>query len=381
MRANQANTPLQNDQLREHNRLLVYHCLVRHADEKLTRVDINKSTNLSIPTVGTILREFQELGLVEQVGRSTARGGRPAQLVQFNAAAATVLAVDLAGSRFRAAIVDLLGKPLQRFEGPASGPQAADGLGGWLAGLLAEHGEEYKVAHLALSVPGVVEPRTGTVRLAPALGWGEYELAPRLGSELGLPITLENDVNALALAELHYGEGGDAANVAYLSITSGIGMGVVIDRQIFRGSNYAAGEIGYSTLGHLTGDTSTVALGEPGALEAHLFGIARAFEGQDGIDTEAGKEAREAFEHFCKDLLIILHNAVCLLNPERLVVSWPADTRGELCAYLEKSLKVPVPLEIAPATLGKDAGLLGVARLALDRLEMDLCRSQREPVA
>src|SRR5690625_6920891 len=118
--------------------MLVSHPLVRHADEKLTRVDINKSTNLSIPTVGTILREFQELGLVEQVGRSTARGGRPAQLVQFNAAAATVLAVDLAGSRFRAAIVDLLGRPLQRFEGPASGPQAADGLGGWLVGLLAE---------------------------------------------------------------------------------------------------------------------------------------------------------------------------------------------------------------------------------------------------
>src|SRR5690625_2191648 len=138
VRENQANTPLQNDQLREHNRLLVYRCLERHANEKLTRVDINKATNLSIPTVGTILREFQELGLIEQVGRSTARGGRPAQLVQFNAAAASVLAVDLAGSRFRAAIVDLLGGPLKKFEGPRSGPEAADGLGGWLVGLLAE---------------------------------------------------------------------------------------------------------------------------------------------------------------------------------------------------------------------------------------------------
>lgn len=368
--------PLQNDRIREHNRFLVYASLKHQG--KLSRTDISRATDLSIPTVTTIIHEFIQLGLVDEVGQSTPRGGRPAQLISFNPQAYTVLSVDLAQQHYQAAIIDLLGNPVRRFTGPRRRRNGEQELISWLADLHAQHSASYRIQQTGVSVPGVVDPDTGNVHLASALGWDNFPLAQHLEQTFGHRVILENDVNALAIGELHYGQGSDCTNVAYLSVTDGIGFAIVINRQIYRGSHSAAGEIGYSTLKDISPQPSPV-FGQPGPLENHLFQLEEAFLTDAGIDLTS-PHARNAFTHFCDDLTMILQNALCLLNPERLVVSWPRDTQHLLCQHLQTSLRTPAPVNVVSAALEAEGALLGVARLTLDVLEEQLCSSQRQEV-
>lgn len=359
------------ERVREHSRTLVYRCLLERSQERLSRNDISWATGLSNPTVSTVLQEFSLLSLVEEVGQSSVRGGRPAQLVRFNPLASCVISVDLSGPDMRALLVNLSGKVLDRAQGPEREGADHEALFDWLGNLHSRWSAAARLGRLAVAIPGVIEHATGTVHFAPALGWHNYPLAARLERQLGLSTTLENDVNALAFGEMSYGDAQGDGNALFLSITSGVGMGVVLGGKIFRGSHYAAGEIGYSRLGH-TGRQEEPTFGQPGPLEAHLLALSRDFV-TDGRLTLATSEARQAFEHFADDLAIIVQNAVCLLNPERLVVAWPLDGEHALLSALRESLRTPMPLEILPAALGADAASLGVAAAALIELEAGFC--------
>jgi predicted NBD/HSP70 family sugar kinase len=358
---------LQLEGIRERSRSLVYHCLLERNGSKLSRNDISQETGLSHPTISTILQEFTALDLVGEVGQSMARGGRPAQLVTFNALARCVISVDLSAASYSAALIDLTGAILDRVSGPRRQPGSDEELFRWLDQVKAGYSREQEIGMLAVALPGVVEPAAGTVHFAPALGWHDYPLAAVLKSRLGLEVLLENDVNALATGELQSAERQEGTNAIFLSITSGIGMGVVIDGQIYRGSNSAAGEIGYGTLGHIAGQPNPT-FGQPGPVEAHLQQLSSSFM-SDGEITLDSPAARTAFERFSADLAVILQNAICLLNPERLVISWPDDPRRLLAESLRDTLSTPMPIEVVSAAPGTGGTLLGVARLALDALE------------
>lgn len=362
---------LQLEGIRERSRSLVYHCLLGQHGEKLSRNDISQATGLSHPTVSTVLQEFLELGLVDEVGQSTARGGRPAQLVTFNALARCVLSVDLSGSSYSAALIDLSGAILCRMAGPRREAGSASGLLPWLDEVTAACERKHAIGMVAVALPGVIDSAAGSVHFAPSLGWHDYPLAAVLEERLGYEVILENDVNALAMGELRLVHGSVAANARtnaiYLSITDGIGIGVVINGQLYRGSNSAAGEIGYGTLGHIDSQPNPT-FGQPGPVEAHLAQLSSRFISQGTVALDSAA-ARDAFAQFSVDLTVILQNAICLLNPERLVISWPADPLRLLADSLRHGLNTPMPIEIVSAAPGTDGTLLGVASLALDALE------------
>lgn len=360
------------EQLREHSRRLVYNSLLERPDERLSRNDITWITGLSNPTVSTVLQEFADLGLTEEVGLSAARGGRPARLVSFNPVARTVMSVDLGSGATHALLVDLTGGVLQRETGPAFSEGQTEALFDWLAGVHAGWSQKHPLGRLAVSLPGVIEHSGGTVHLAPALGWHNYPLAERLETRLGLPVTLENDVNALAMGELRFGGTPPGSNVLFLAITNGVGMGLVLNGNVYRGSHHAAGEVGYSQLPGLTPQKEP-GLGDSGPFEAHLLKLVGRFAAEGQLELES-EDAEEAFSAFTHDLGIIVQNAVCLLNPDLLTVSWPLDSAGLLLGELRRQLRPPMPLQIAAAQLGRDASALGVAALALDELAAEFCR-------
>lgn len=359
------------ERVREHSRKLVYNCLLERPGERLSRNDISRTTGLSNPTVSTVLQEFLALSLIHEVGQSAARGGRPAQLVSLNPRASCVMSVDLSDDGARALLVDLTGSVLEREEGPSFGQADTEELFAWLAMLHSRWGASYRLGRLAVALPGVVEHGSGTVYLAPALGWNNYPLAERLEKQLGLPVTLENDVNALAMGELRYGGFEPFESALFLSITSGVGMGLVLEGRVFRGSHFAAGEVGYSRLPGVTGPAEPK-LGESGPLESHLLSLARSFLRKDHLElTEPAAQAD--FDRFADDLATIVLNAVCLLNPERLAVAWPADRDQRLLQALRSRLNPPMPLQISSTRLGRDASGLGVAAIALDELADAFC--------
>lgn len=359
------------ERVREHSRTLVYQCLLERAGERLSRNDISWATGLSNPTVSTVLQEFSDLDLVAEVGHSSARGGRPAQLVRFNPQARCVFSVDLAEHGTRALIVDLTGKVLEREDGPVFREGDTERLFAWLAELHSRWAARFTVGRVAVALPGVVDHGRGMVFLAPALGWHNYPLAERLERHLGLPVTLENDVNALAFGEMRFGCSDTGSSALFLTITSGVGMGIVLDGHVFRGSNHAAGEVGYGWLPGKTRPAQTK-IGESGPLELHLLGLVRRFsDGQKlNLDDPA---AAEAFAEFSQDLAVTVQNAVCLLNPDRLVVAWLADPEGRLVQELRHLLDAPMPLDMSTARLGRDGAALGVAAMALDELVGVFC--------
>lgn len=363
--------PVQNDLVRRTNRLSVFRLLLGHAE--LTRADLAQGTGLSVPTVATILGEFGDLGLVTN-RESKPRGGRPAQLVGLEASARSILSVDLSGSEARAALADLRGglRPLP--PGPVLGKGREAVLIGWLERTLENLAGE-RVSRLAVSVPGVMDGQNTHVHLAPALGWSDYALADAFG-RFGLKVVLENDVNALALAERTRFDPGRFQDVLFVHIGQGVGASVFVGGSLYRGARAAAGEIGYSRLPGLNGDLT---LGAPGPLEAHLLGLAQRFTRPDGKLTLETPAANRAFAEFADTFALVLHNLVCLLNPQAVVVSWPADPDARLVTALKTAWRGPFEVAFYTSHADDQAALRGVAQVALQELAHDLCASPEKP--
>lgn len=366
--------PLQTDHVRGSNRLTVYRAL---ADgESASRAVLSQRTGLSIPTVASILQELAAVGAVRPDGLEDGTGGRPAQRVALEPDARHVLALDLSGRCARALRIDLLGRPRSDDRGPECRPGCERALVGWLAEILAAP-QAPPVARIAIAVPGVIDPADGHVDLAPALGWHDFGLAELLETALGRPTLLENNVNALALAELSYGAGAGADHVIYLSIDSGIGAALVVNGRLLRGAHAAAGEVGSS----LTPIHARGAGGGDGPLERDLLALADRFLDADGRVSIEGAERSEAFVRFAESLRCVLHNLACALDPELLVVAWPADPEGLLVQHLRGRWTGPTPLRIVASALGSSAAARGAAQLALARVQEELCRSAGREVS
>ena len=365
-------TPAQTEMVREANRSALYQALL--AGGTRTRTELAHQTGLSVPTVAAIVQEFCELGLVTEVGYEQSGGGRPAQLWQFKPEARWVLSLDLSGEVCQAGLTDLLGREHAQFAGPSLRPYDEGVLTGWLAALLArlEQGGK-RIGRVAAAVPGVIDRTSGRVHLAPALGWSDYALAEVLARACGREVVLENDVNALALAELHYGAAQGYEHVLCVAIGSGVGAGLILAGRLFHGAHSAAGEIGYSLLD--APQRETFGFEAPGPLEGRLLALSRAFVERGRIVLESAEE-RHAFETFVEGLGRVLHNAVCLLDPQLVVIAWPCDADGLVAARLQACWCGPHPIRVAPSRLGGEGARRGVARLALEALRSEVCASR-----
>jgi len=372
--------PLQSDHVRWSNRLAVFRALVEGGPA--SRAALAQRTGLSVPTVANILYELGGVGVIRPDGLEDGTGGRPAQRVAIDPDARHVLAVDLSGRVARSLRVDLLGRVRAEHRGPPLRPGLEADLVTWLGTLLAEPGSP-PVAHLALAVPGVVDPVDGHVDLAPALGWHDFALAELLETALGLPTLLENNVNAVALAELAHGVGAGAEHVIYVAIGSGIGAGLVVHGRLLRGAHAAAGEIGSSLTPAPAAGAATAARpghAPGGPLERDLLALADRFLDADGRLDLDGPERSEAFMRFAESLRCVLHNLACAIDPELLVIAWPADPDGRLAQHLRARWTGPSPLRIVAGALGSGAAARGVAHLALGRVRERVCRGAgREP--
>ena len=342
------------------------------ADEgPASRATLAQRTGLSVPTVATILQEFADEGFVRAAGQEDATGGRPARRFALDADAHHVLAVDLSGHRALALRVDLLGRVVDRQVGVLLRPGLEAGLVGWLRELLSDP-RAPTVARVAVAVPGIVDPTDGHIDLAPALGWHDFALTDLLERSLGRPTLLENDVNALALAELGYGVGSGAEHVVYVAIGSGIGAGLIVQGRLLRGAHAAAGEIGSS----LTPAPARGAAGVADApLERDLMALAARFLTAEGHLDLVGPEERKAFERFAESVRCVLHDLACALDPDLLVIAWPADEAGLLVDHVVARWTGPMPVRIVAGALGPGAAARGVARSALALVHEDLCRS------
>ncbi|SDU95251.1 Sugar kinase of the NBD/HSP70 family, may contain an N-terminal HTH domain [Microlunatus sagamiharensis] len=332
-------------------------------------------TGLSKPTVGIALAELEELGLVEQVGRRTGSTGRAPRLFRVRAQAGGALAVDVGRQWVRAARVDLTGQVGAACALEADG-RSAEAIVEQVLRLAAElaggpASDASVPSHTVLGSPGVYDAAADVIRLAPNLpGWEEPAVLARLREGLPGALVVENDINLAALAELERlrESGSDAPTFVFVSVGTGLGMGVVDQGRLLRGARGAAGEISYlpaeaapgsspTRLEELTGSASVVSAARDAGLAAtsavDVFDAAR-----QGSGAALAVVAREA-----ERVALALTAVVAVLDPPLIILGGGVGRNGDLLldpirAVLTARLPLPPP-EIRVSRLDVDAPLQG----------------------
>lgn len=228
-------------------------------------------------------------------------------------------------------------------------------------------------------------------------GWSNFPLTAHLSSHLGLPAVMDNDANTAALGEFAYGAGRGARSMAYATVSTGIGGGLVIEGEVYRGAQTFAGEFGHMPL---LIDGPECACGKRGCVEACCSGTAlgKALRAEAkahprawrGVITEAGGiaklEAKTAFdaarrghpaasklvERYCLDFGRAIWGLLALMNPDCLVIGGGVSLAGDaLFVPLRRAVRAQMPdylprqWRIVPAALGVNSVLSGAAQLAL----------------
>ncbi len=356
-----------------------------HRQGPLSRAQVARVSGLSKPTVSLALTGLLDSRLVREVGRARGDRGPSALLYELNPDAGWVAGIDIGRKWVRAAVADIAGTIVARRDERARVGSAKTLIGqiGAIARRLAsDAGIDWsRVTHATLGSPGVFDPSRGYVALAPNLpGWGRGGLVEAVRAELGTNVSFENDVNLAALAEREHGLGQNIANFVFLSIGTGVGLGIVIDGRVYRGAHGAAGEIAYLPVARE--DSHAPGIRRHGAMEdlAAASGLVRTARrlGMRSVTTpeqvftaarRGDPRALETVQSEAKALSLAIAGLTPVLDPELVVLGGGIGRNGDLLVDpIERELRDMLPFRprVAISLLGDDAVVRGAIATALD---------------
>lgn len=310
------------------------------------------------------------------------------------------IGVDLGGTKIATGIADLDGAILARRIIPTEPSLGIDGVLRRITGSVREVMGEIGVTTqelegIGICCPGPLNPETGVIVFAPNLGWRNVSVVSYMVEEFSVPTYLENDANAAALAEKWFGAGRDARNMLYVTVSTGIGGGLIVDGDIYRGRDYQAGEIGHTIL-DMNGPVC--GCGQRGCIEALSSGTAITKRAQEVWDSQRPTLMRQlvhsreeltpriiaqASERGDKEARAILHQAFLhlgtfligmfhVLNVDKVVIGGGVSKMGDLFfqsvrkVVQERMTDVPAKhTPIVPAETGDNVGILGAIGLVV----------------
>lgn len=357
----------------------------------ISRAEIARETELHRSTVSVITDELVADGLIVGIGAGDSTGGRKPTLYQLKTEIPVAVGVDLTPRITIIAVADLAGNILEK-ESFSTSPdidfmteQIVERTKR-LASKYCEYGLE-----IGMSVPGLVDQKLGKIFHIPYFDWHDWDICQRLGSETGLTVTVENDANATALAELWFGQEKVRKTDTFVMVLvgEGIGTGIIFDGQVYRGEKGAGGEFGHM----IAGDDAPVecSCGSRECWEAYASEkaiIARYKKlleqddlKQNGMEISAvvelavngEKHAAEALKESARYLGNGISNLIVGLSPQVVVVSGPITKawhlfEAELYRVAERSVLAGLPPTVLmPSSLGDSPTLTGAIGLVLAR--------------
>jgi predicted NBD/HSP70 family sugar kinase len=379
--------------LRAHNERTLLESLRRAGPS--SRPDLARIAGLSKPTVSLALANLERAGLVRRVGPASPSLGRTAMLYEVDPTAGYVVGIDIGRAWIRVAAADLAGQIVARRD-ERNRARSANALVKSVAAVghdvVVTAGLTWKqVAHTVVGGPGVFDPDSDRLRHAPNLpGWSRPGVMSELREALPPTVALDNDANLAAVGERSYGSGRDARTFVYVSVGTGIGMGVIIDGELYRGAHGAAGEVGYLPLGEDgaggRGARRRGMLEEAASADAVVRTAKRL--GMDGATSakgvfaaaRAGDElALAAVDAEAQRLALVVGTVAAIVDPEFVLLGGGVGSNVDLLhPPLERRLAELTPLAppVAQGELGQDAIVLGAVASALDTAR-DLVFEQR----
>jgi glucokinase len=311
------------------------------------------------------------------------------------------LGIDLGGTKIAAGLVTPAGEVLGRTVRPTPGGGPAPVIAALadvaFAAAQAAGVDLHDVPAIGIGAPGPIDDRAGVVVNPPNLpGWQNVALARDLAARVGRPCLLGNDANLAGLAEYRFGAGQGSALLVYLTVSTGIGGGVVIGGRLLTGVSGAAGELGHVIV---RPDGPSCGCGNRGCLEALASGTAIAHRAEELIrrgvpgaltdrfarrpgrvtaaDVAAAAQAGDAeaariLARALDDLGLGVAGLVNVFNPDRVVIGGGLSRLGEtLLDPVRRAVRrtanavAALAVKIVPAALGADSGVLGAAALAM----------------
>lgn len=352
----------------------------------ISRAEIAHETALQRSTVSLIVEELRVDGLIEEVsGEST--GGRPPILLSLRTADAVAIGVDVGTNKTIVATSDLAGRVLEE-ESFDTNPDAETTTNQIIerANKLLRRNNG-TIEGIGVSLPGLVNS-DGTELFVPTFNWRDIPFAKEINAGTGLPVTIDNDANAAALAELWFGrpEIREVRDFILVLVEDGVGTGIVFDGQVYRGENGAAGEFGHMTIGQ--GAPVACASGSRECWEAFASersalarykNLSRGLNGAaditfGGLIDQALRgegPARTALKETAGFLGIGIANLIRGLAPEAVIVggpivrSWPVIA-DDIKTTVETTICRGLPsTRIIASTLGSEPTLMGAISLVL----------------
>jgi predicted NBD/HSP70 family sugar kinase len=350
----------------------------------VSQADLVRLTGLASGTVSTIVRDLAASGIVTTVAGS----GRRGTAVRLAPGAGLVVGIDFGHHHVAAAVGDMAGSILAEARQPLDpNHEATDGLTiakDLMDALVHEAGTDRKaIRNIGLGLPA---PIANDIVMSSAIlpGWVGLNARATAAEVLAAPVLIENDANLGALAEWRHGHGRGHRNLVFVKASSGLGAGLILDGELFRGSDGTAGEIG-----HVTVDERgpLCRCGSRGCLEAYVSSrtALALMEGHmPGSDLDAviaaarsgDVAARRVIEDAGLHLGWGLAALVNLVAPDVVIVGGDTARAGDLLlepalnGMRRHALPDAAPIDVVAAHLGERASLIGALTLAIDATDL-----------
>ncbi|MBM7556662.1 ROK family transcriptional regulator [Halanaerobacter jeridensis] len=369
----------------------------------ISRADIAQITGLTPASVSKITKNLISNDYIKEHGYGQSSGGRPPVLLELNAAAGYIIGVDLGPEILEVSITDLEANVLisnnEDLENLEQNFVLDELMNLIHLTMEASKIDKKEVIGIGMAVHGLVNSETGISIFAPHYHWKEVPIKEIIEDEFGLPTFIDNDVRAMALGERWFGRAQKSDNFITVNVSNGIGSGIVIDGELYQGTNYSAGEIGHIVVDN---DGPQCSCGNYGCLESLASNpkiVKRARKlikqgAQSKISTlvdnnldeitvtdickaanEEDEVALEVLKETGRYLGMGLAYLINILNPELIIIVGKiVKSKDNIFQYIEeviesKALEVPAKrVNIVATALGEQAATIGGVTLVLREL-------------
>lgn len=376
-----------NSTIRDINKQIVLNYV--RARSPISRAEIARESSLQRSTVSAIVDELQNAGLIEENGTGDSKSGKKPVLLRLKTGTPVAIGVDVTPRETTVVLADLTGSVLRKAQFPTSSD-----IGYMNKQILGKIGlliDEFPDADLevGMSIPGVADQNSGRILYIPYFNWVNWDIGTQITEKFNLPVTIDNDANAVALAELWFGEPvmRGTRNFILVLVSEGIGTGIIIDGQVYRGEHGAAGEFGHMFIAENA--EVECSCGRRDCWEAHASetAIVNRYKPQNGkSDTRVNnvdhlidlarngeKQAQAVITQTAKYLGIGISNLIIGLSPETIVISGAITKawdliEGEIGILTQRSIRHELKRpNIVASTLGSEPTILGSITLVLSQ--------------
>ncbi|MDI3516241.1 MAG: hypothetical protein PWP09_307 [Thermotogota bacterium] len=360
--------------LRDSERLILQ---VVRRKKLISRAAIARETKLSKPVVSEGVARLLDKGILMEVkkGKSSNRGGKRPVLLSFRPDFRYIVGLDVGGTNTRAVLTDLEGRVIEKkFSKTGTLRSEAEFFSkcvDMIDSVISV--PKMRILGIGVGIPGTVDPETGYIYNMPALGLKDVNLKEFLEKHYDLDVFLANDVTLNALGELWQGAAKNKRNVLLVSIGTGLGAGLIINRELYEGTHGMAGEMGFTVTDW--SEEKKLKFEFFGALENWIsgYGLGKKLK-EEGFELpveeffqliDEHERFNRIFMEACEHLALALANAILLLDPDMVVIAG-----GIGFNHYERIMSVVTPVlekVVMPELLNKvrfaraELGELGVA--------------------